>query len=98
MRTRRNSTIATAAVAVALLCAACGTPDEQSAAGAPAPSSAPSTVAAEDISGPVEIGDRSLFVECQGSTAPTVVMEAGLTGDHRTWEKVLPALDADTST
>ena len=40
----------------------------------------------------VDIGGRSLHIECQGSGSPTVILEAGLTGDHRTWERVAPAL------
>lgn len=40
----------------------------------------------------VDIGGRSLYVECQGSGSPTVVLEAGLNGDHRTWEAVRPEL------
>lgn len=40
----------------------------------------------------VDIGGRSLRIDCQGSGSPTVVLEAGLTGDHRTWERVAPAL------
>nr|MBA3339692.1 alpha/beta fold hydrolase [Geodermatophilaceae bacterium] len=44
----------------------------------------------------VDIGDRSLFFHCEGSTGPTVLLEAGLTGDHRTWESVIPGLPADT--
>jgi len=40
----------------------------------------------------VDVGGRSLHIECRGSGAPTVILEAGLTGDHRTWERVVPAL------
>lgn len=40
----------------------------------------------------VDIGDRSLYIECQGLGSPTVILEAGLTGDHRTWEAVQPEL------
>ncbi len=40
----------------------------------------------------VDIGGRSLHIECQGSGSPTVILEAGLTGDNRTWERVAPAL------
>jgi pimeloyl-ACP methyl ester carboxylesterase len=44
----------------------------------------------------IDIDGRSLYVECQGSGSPTVILEAGLTGDHRTWEHVLPALAEST--
>ena len=40
----------------------------------------------------VDIGDRSLYLECRGLGSPTVILEAGLTGDHRTWERVQPPL------
>jgi pimeloyl-ACP methyl ester carboxylesterase len=31
-------------------------------------------------------------MECRGEGSPTIVLEAGLTGDHRTWERVAPTL------
>jgi pimeloyl-ACP methyl ester carboxylesterase len=40
----------------------------------------------------VAIGDRSLWLECTGEGSPTIVMESGLGGDHRTWERVAPEL------
>ena len=46
--------------------------------------------------GPVDVGGRSVFLECQGSGSPTVVLEAGLTGDTRTWEQVVPAIASET--
>lgn len=42
----------------------------------------------------VSIGDRSLWIECVGDGGPTVILESGLGGDHRTWERVQPALAA----
>jgi pimeloyl-ACP methyl ester carboxylesterase len=53
------------------------------------PTEAPST-------GPVDIGDRSLFLDCRGAGSPTVILEAGLTGDSRTWENVMPEIEAQT--
>ncbi|MBA2570575.1 MAG: alpha/beta hydrolase [Chloroflexi bacterium] len=44
----------------------------------------------------MDIGGRSLYLECHGEGTPTVILEAGLTGDHRTWERVVPALSEDT--
>lgn len=44
------------------------------------------------VIGLVDIGGRSLFLDCRGSGRPTVVLEAGLTGDHRTWERVVPKI------
>jgi pimeloyl-ACP methyl ester carboxylesterase len=42
----------------------------------------------------VEIGGRSLWLECMGEGAPTVILESGLGGDHRTWNQVQPQLAA----
>ena len=42
----------------------------------------------------VAIGDRSLWLECKGEGSPTIVMESGLGGDHRTWERVAPELSS----
>ena len=44
----------------------------------------------------IDVGGRSLFIECTGSGSPTVILEAGLTGDHRTWNRVAPVLDGAT--
>jgi len=58
----------------------------------PAPASAMASPAATAEARTVDVGGRSLHIECQGSGSPTVIFEAGLTGDHRTWERVAPAL------
>lgn len=43
--------------------------------------------------GLVDIGDgRSLWMECEGDGSPTVILESGMGGDHRTWEHVQPAV------
>ena len=44
----------------------------------------------------IDIGGRTLYLECQGSGAPTVILEAGMTGDHRTWERVQPQIAQST--
>lgn len=54
------------------------------------------TVNASPISEPVDIGARALYLECDGSGTPTVVLEAGLTGDHRTWEQIMPPVSSST--
>lgn len=94
-------------VLTALLLAACGGDDDQGgqdpAAADPAPSPAAPSSAAPTSAAPtdvlsdgemVDIGGRSLFVKCVGdSTAgPTLLLEAGLTGDSLTWDKVVPSL------
>jgi pimeloyl-ACP methyl ester carboxylesterase len=47
---------------------------------------------------PVDIGGRSLFVECHGSGSPTVVLEAGFGGSSKSWVTVMPALSRITRT
>lgn len=44
----------------------------------------------------VDVGGRKLHLTCDGSGSPTVILEAGLTGDHRTWDAVLPEIASKT--
>jgi pimeloyl-ACP methyl ester carboxylesterase len=44
----------------------------------------------------VDVGGRKLHLSCDGSGNPTVILEAGLTGDHRTWDEVLPSIASKT--
>src|SRR3954468_14686002 len=44
----------------------------------------------------VSIGSRSLWLRCVGSGSPTVILESGMTGDHRTWEDVMSGLQSQT--
>src|SRR5687767_9356991 len=44
----------------------------------------------------VDVGGRKLHLECDGSGSPTVILEAGLTGDHRTWDEVAPEIAPKT--
>ena len=66
--------------------------DSGVAVGSPTVASQPPEPLATPETRTVDIGGRSLRIDCQGSGSPTVVLEAGLTGDHRTWERVAPAL------
>lgn len=77
------------ALAGCLVLTACAGTDN----GTPA---SPATKSASPVSGLVDIGGRSLYLECDGSGSPTVIFEAGLTGDHRTWEQVAPRISAKT--
>jgi pimeloyl-ACP methyl ester carboxylesterase len=43
-------------------------------------------------------GGRSLFVKCEGSGSPTVVLEAGFGGDSSNWSAVQPGLGRTTRT
>lgn len=36
----------------------------------------------------VDVGGYSLYLYCTGMGSPTVILEAGLEGDHRSWEQV----------
>jgi pimeloyl-ACP methyl ester carboxylesterase len=80
---------------VALVAGACGGGSSSGRADGEPTTIEPSTI--ESPSGQlVDIGGRALFVECRGSEGPTVVLEAGLTGEHRTWDQVLDDLDPET--
>src|SRR5262249_9314606 len=60
-----------------------------SAAPASAGQTAPSTAAAsQDFAGLVDIGGRRLFLECQGSGSPTVILGAGAGSDARIWSRL----------
>src|SRR5215212_2034513 len=46
----------------------------------------------------VDIGGRSLYIECSGTGTPTVWLEAGFGGSSGTWATVFPALSRTTRT
>ena len=62
------------------------------AAASPATAPAPTPT----VSQLVDVGGHKLFVECQGSGSPTVVLDAGLGVVSRTWYKVQPQVAALT--
>jgi pimeloyl-ACP methyl ester carboxylesterase len=45
----------------------------------------------------VDIGGRSLYLECTGSGSPTVVLEAGAGGSSTAWDHIQPAVAATTT-
>ena len=57
------------------------------------PESTPrATPAADDFAGLVDIGGRSLYLECRGAGGPTVVLESGAGNDLKVWDSdSLPA-------
>jgi pimeloyl-ACP methyl ester carboxylesterase len=59
------------------------------------PSASPSPTS---IDGRVDIGGRSLFLECAGEGSPTIVMETGQGGPHTEWSKVVPAVQGSNRT
>jgi len=85
VRRLRAATVLAAAVLLVLTACGSGSSDET-------PTSGPS----KPVVGMVDIGQRSLFMACEGSGSPTVVMEAGLTGDHKTWDAVAPRVREET--
>ena len=46
----------------------------------------------------VDVGRRSLYVECEGSGSPTVLLESGFGGASDVWGEVLPELGRETRT
>jgi pimeloyl-ACP methyl ester carboxylesterase len=98
----------TAAILVAtmVVVASCATETATPGSEPPATSlTSPSTAASASSSpstadGPVgqavDIGERELYLVCQGTGPQTVILEAGLTGDHRTWDQVMPELADST--
>jgi pimeloyl-ACP methyl ester carboxylesterase len=44
----------------------------------------------------VDVGGRKLHLQCDGSGSPTVILEAGLTGDHRTWDGLFNKVASST--
>ncbi|MET0475147.1 MAG: alpha/beta hydrolase [Mycobacterium sp.] len=47
----------------------------------------PKAFAAGDFSGLVDVGGRSLYLECRGQGSPTVILEAGLDGRGDVWSR-----------
>jgi pimeloyl-ACP methyl ester carboxylesterase len=46
----------------------------------------------------IDVGDRSLYLDCRGEGSPTVVLEAGSGSDSSTWSAVIQALASTTRT
>jgi pimeloyl-ACP methyl ester carboxylesterase len=65
---------------------AVGPAPEVTAAHAATPAAA-SPVAAGDFAGLVDIGGRSLYLECRGQGSPTVILEAGLNSRSDIWSR-----------
>jgi pimeloyl-ACP methyl ester carboxylesterase len=72
---------------VALLVSGCATA---------APSSPPQATPSLASGMKVDIGGRGLWIRCVGTGSPTVILEAGMTGDHRTWDDVIPGISTQT--
>jgi pimeloyl-ACP methyl ester carboxylesterase len=83
----RLSVMVVAAITVGVVASACGGDDE------PEPLS---VIGEEGLLYDVE--GQLLYLECEGQGTPTVVLEAGLGGDHRDWKAVAPELGRGTRT
>ena len=55
---------------------------------------APGLAAAGDFAGSVDIGGRSLYMECRGQGSPTVILEAGFRSRADSWTDDLIQTDA----
>jgi hypothetical protein len=55
----------------------------------PAPKATASPAATGDFSGLVDIGGRSLYLECRGQGSPTVILESGAGGRADVWSRDL---------
>lgn len=73
-------------VACAVLLIGCGGPDQ----------SPEKKTSAQPVDTMVDVGGRQLHLVCDGSGGPTVILEAGLTGDNRTWDAILPEVASKT--
>jgi pimeloyl-ACP methyl ester carboxylesterase len=63
----------------------------------PAATATPPPAASLEAGVLVDIGGRSLFIQCTAPgkpATPTVILEAGLAGDHSSWSQVQPAAAA----
>jgi pimeloyl-ACP methyl ester carboxylesterase len=45
----------------------------------------------------VDIGGRRLYLQCEGTGAPVVILQAGLGGDSTSWDHVRPSVAANTT-
>src|SRR6185369_6743556 len=45
----------------------------------------------------VDIGGRHLYLRCEGTGSPVVILQAGLGGDSTSWDHIRPAIAARTT-
>jgi pimeloyl-ACP methyl ester carboxylesterase len=45
----------------------------------------------------VDIGGRRLYLQCEGTGGPVVILQAGLGGDSNSWDHVRPSVAANTT-
>ena len=88
----------TAALAACSASSVSPTPSAQSVATLPPdtdPSPAPSTPAASRAASTdmFQVDGRNVYLECKGTDAPTVILEAGRDGDHHIWDATVAAFE-----
>lgn len=65
--------------------------------GTPVASQSASATASPEAAGAlVDIGGRSLWLDCRGTGSPTVILESGMGGTVGTWDRVQPILAEST--
>lgn len=82
----KRRTLVAWAFLVLITLGACGRSTQEETSSSPSSAPESSEIYASEN---VDIGERSLFLHCRGSEGPTIVLEAGLTGDYRTWDRVM---------
>jgi pimeloyl-ACP methyl ester carboxylesterase len=100
MGLNRGATATSVILALTLATAGCTDDDDTTAQPKASATASASAIQDSTTSGApnrVDVGGRSLQVDCQGSGGPIVVLEAGLTGDLRTWDRVVPRLPTDAT-
>lgn len=90
-------------LAVALLVSACTSPSgsaaprESSAAASPTVSAVESGTSSDEIADSFDVGDgRSLYLVCEGTGSPTILLEAGDRSDNAQWRLVVPTLTPES--
>lgn len=48
------------------------------------------------VDGMFDVDGRKMYLSCDGSGEPAVILEAGLEGNHKTWDKVVPGVASKT--
>lgn len=95
--------------AISLSLVACGSETGDQAMTSTVPSSAASSTSAPQAATPesttptpdedgkkIDIGGRNLYIRCEGTGAPTVILDSGLGNDWSTWSKVMPEISGFT--
>lgn len=98
----RNSAVVTVIAALVIVAACAGRPLATPAKSASvAPTTAPTPTADPTpvvVEGKFDVGGFDLWIHCEGTGSPTVLLESGLGSDSHAWPSVFPAIAEDTRT